>query len=281
MTQRFYQKVSVQVAIISAVALFAVTTITIVHQRSQLKAANDNLQREVNQKTVEIQRLETLLTPFRTIAVQRFAGPDNEALKKLADQIVALDRALYTAQEELASVKVAASYPKLRRILNVRPNGIEVICIGNRAGAHAETTSSSLVTVHMQRFFEALNKKDRPKALEALGNSIAAMPEWPYAYFYRGALSGNTRDFEKVVELLSTARTAEITEPEPLLYEALSLMFLGKHQEATQLLDKMDATGIMPSHVGLISYPRNCPTALLDRIDAISKKLGMNSTDKQ
>lgn len=92
MTQKFYQKASVQVAIVSAVGLLAVTAITIWHQRSQLKADNQNLLRDVHKKTAEIQQLETLLTPFRTIALERFTGDEKDALRKLADYVVELQR---------------------------------------------------------------------------------------------------------------------------------------------------------------------------------------------
>ena len=90
MRQKFYQKASVQVAIVSAIGLTVATLITIVHQRSQLKAENSELKRETANKTAEIQRLETLLAPFRTIALAKFTGPENESLLKLAQQIQSL-----------------------------------------------------------------------------------------------------------------------------------------------------------------------------------------------
>ncbi len=78
MSQKFYQKASVQVAMVSAVVLIIVTIITIAHQRSQLKSDNIRLQRENDTKTTEIQRLETLLTPFRTIALEKYTLPEAE-----------------------------------------------------------------------------------------------------------------------------------------------------------------------------------------------------------
>jgi len=90
MTQKFYQKASVQVAIVSAIGLVVVTLITIWHQRSQLKADNKALQGEVQQTKAEIQRLETLLTPFRTIALEKFTGDEKDALRKLADYVIEL-----------------------------------------------------------------------------------------------------------------------------------------------------------------------------------------------
>jgi hypothetical protein len=45
----------------------------------------------IQEKTAEIQRLETLLTPFRTIALERFTGSESEKLKQLANQITELE----------------------------------------------------------------------------------------------------------------------------------------------------------------------------------------------
>ena len=90
MTQKFYQKASVQVSIIAAIGLIIATLITVGHQRSALKLDNETLEREVTNKTAEIQRLETLLTPFRTIALEKYTGNEKEALRKLAEYVIAL-----------------------------------------------------------------------------------------------------------------------------------------------------------------------------------------------
>jgi hypothetical protein len=230
----------------------------------------------INEKTADIQRLETLLTPFRTIALQRFTGPESDALMKLADQVMALDKALNSAQAELASVRVAASYPKIRRTLNVRPSGEEVTYIGNRTEFYSVSRISSPVTDYMRQFNEALNKNDRKTAEQAIDKVITAMPEWPYGYFYRGALTTNTNDFQKAVDLCSLARAVEIFEPEPLLFEALSQMYLGDQKAATHLLDELEQTGIKPSDIDSIPFPPNCPTSLLERVDAIVAELGMH-----
>ncbi len=55
----------------------------------------------IRDKTAEIQRLETLLTPFRTIALERYAGPEGEALQQLADQIGILQNADKKKSQEI------------------------------------------------------------------------------------------------------------------------------------------------------------------------------------
>ena len=105
MSQKFYQKASVQVAMVSAVVLIIVPIITIVHQRSQLKSDNIRLQRENDTKTTEIQRLETLLIPFRTIALEKYTLPEAEALRKLAEQIGVLQDADKQKTEKIAQLE--------------------------------------------------------------------------------------------------------------------------------------------------------------------------------
>jgi len=66
-------------------------------QSAKLQAQVDTLTGQLSQqdkmiqeKTAEVQRLETLLTPFRTIALEKFTGDEKEALRKLADYVIEL-----------------------------------------------------------------------------------------------------------------------------------------------------------------------------------------------
>ena len=56
MAQRFYNKTSVQVAIVTAIGLIVVALISISNQRSELKTSNDEMQKEIISKTATIQR---------------------------------------------------------------------------------------------------------------------------------------------------------------------------------------------------------------------------------
>ena len=105
--QRFYSKASVQVAIVSTIGLIVITLITISHQRSELKRNNDKMKEEIKEKTAEIQRLETLLTPFRTIALEKYAGPEREALLKLAAKIQSLEEADLFKTQRIAELEIA------------------------------------------------------------------------------------------------------------------------------------------------------------------------------
>jgi hypothetical protein len=120
MAQRFYQKATVQVAIVAAIGLIVVTLITVGQERSLLKSDNKRLEREVADKTAEIQRLETLLTPFRAIALEKFTGDEKEALRKLADYVIELQkkdaeqtRLIGELQEEVGQAKQMYGPPTL------------------------------------------------------------------------------------------------------------------------------------------------------------------------
>jgi hypothetical protein len=106
------------------------------------------------------------------------------------------------------------------------------------------------------------------------------VPDWPYGYFYRGAITGNTNDFNKAAELFSLVRSVEIIEPEPLLFEALTDSFLGDEQAAINSLDAMEKTGVEPSRISFLIFPPHCSSNLQERFNAISAKLGMTPIDK-
>lgn len=106
MSQKFYQKVGVQVSMVTAIGLIIATGMTIAHQRSQLKEDNTRLQRENEQQRAEIQRLDTLLTPFRTIALERYTLPEAQALRKLAEQIGVLQEADHQKSERISQLEI-------------------------------------------------------------------------------------------------------------------------------------------------------------------------------
>ncbi len=92
--KKFYQYVGVQAAIIVAIGGIIVETMHIVHNRSKLAQDNDqyktdiaDLKENLSGKDSEIQRLETQLTPFKTIALGKYTGSEQEALRKLAQEL--------------------------------------------------------------------------------------------------------------------------------------------------------------------------------------------------
>ncbi len=87
MVQKWYQKASVQTAIVSGIFLLIGIAIPYVFKVPALENKIAQLEKENFDKTAEIQRLETQLTPFKTIALEKYTGPEQEALRKLADEL--------------------------------------------------------------------------------------------------------------------------------------------------------------------------------------------------
>ena len=96
---RFWGKIKkihpgVQAAIVAGIFSLAGIWLGYQLQESGLKSKVISLEelsekqdKTIREKTAEIQRLETLLAPFRTLALQRYTDPEPEALRKLAHRI--------------------------------------------------------------------------------------------------------------------------------------------------------------------------------------------------
>lgn len=94
MAQKWYQKASVQTAIVSGVFLLIGIGIPYCFEIPNLKNKIYQLENENSSKTAEIQRLETQLTPFKTIALEKYTGSERERLQKLAERILELENPL-------------------------------------------------------------------------------------------------------------------------------------------------------------------------------------------
>jgi len=140
MAQKFYQKASVQVSIVSGLALIIVTLITIAHQRSELNQDNKNLKKEISKRKEEISNLkrerdkfEIQLTPFLARADQRFpeAPPDQrlELLIKKMDEVISnvQDAARKISPERVIPQQIIQ---KVAKGLELLPQlNVEVTCI--------------------------------------------------------------------------------------------------------------------------------------------------------
>ena len=117
MAQNFFEKASVQVAIVSGISGLLIAGVYIWNNRSQLKRDNENyvkdlktkddlintLKQEIQKKTAEVQLLETQITPFKTIALEKFIGSEQEALRKLADELDELKNYVDPFKKPIAS----------------------------------------------------------------------------------------------------------------------------------------------------------------------------------
>ena len=100
--QRIWAKLklhpNVQIAIVGGLFTLAGLWLGSCLDASQLRPQIEGLRAQLSDKDTtiqskdrEIQRLETLLTPFRTLALERYTEPEAEALRKLAGQIQTLE----------------------------------------------------------------------------------------------------------------------------------------------------------------------------------------------
>lgn len=103
MAQKWYQKASVQVAMVSTIGVIVVTLITVLHQRSELRSDNKTLSRDLK-KTEEALRkaeakrdkAEMRLAPFLATANQHFQDvPEDKRLNTLSQKF---DSMLATVQ---------------------------------------------------------------------------------------------------------------------------------------------------------------------------------------
>lgn len=99
--KNFFKSVGVKSATIGAIALIIVAGMNILNSRSKLYRDNQshqktitNLKDQISEKNNKIQHLETQLTPFKTIALEKYAGTEQERLKKLSERILELENPL-------------------------------------------------------------------------------------------------------------------------------------------------------------------------------------------
>jgi cell division protein FtsB len=115
MKKKWHQYATVRSAIVLTLGSIFVAGMYILHDRSQLKQDNSTLKQgnsayaktieskdaliadlnqRLSQKNSELQRLETEFIPFKTIALEKYTGSEQERLKQLADEIQELKNPL-------------------------------------------------------------------------------------------------------------------------------------------------------------------------------------------
>ncbi len=107
--------VGVQAALLLIIGTIVVTLINIANDRSALYQENRSLKQNVEEQkdeikslahekekfTSEVQRLETILTPFRTIALEKYTGSEEEILEKLRDDLNLVEKKTLALEDQL------------------------------------------------------------------------------------------------------------------------------------------------------------------------------------
>ena len=193
MAKRWYQSVGVRAAFILAVGGIIVTGINTWHARSELKQKNENYEKEIKtknslivEKDSEIQRLETQLIPFKTIAIEKFTGSEQEALRKLANKLQELEKYIDPLRKPLASAtaKVEVVIKTDKQISGVRYTGDAAygVLAFLKNGQQLLTTIAPYTYAHQYAEGEVLYKLDLQMHAEnsAVGKPIEILqtPDW-------------------------------------------------------------------------------------------------------
>jgi cell division protein FtsB len=183
MAQKFYQKASVQVAIVSGIIALTIAAMHIWFNYSAVNSRNEDLVKEtdalranLDNSKAEIQRLETLLTPFRTIALERYTGPEQEALSKLAQRI----RSLEDQVKDVEKFKeIASKYEFAPLESALKQNTVELLSkasgMFNQNDTEIHITHESWTTPSTRKFAEQLASMMREAGFNVTGPEFATV----------------------------------------------------------------------------------------------------------
>lgn len=109
MAQPFWQKASVQTALISgpisAFAVILAVWLPSFLEAPKLKVENQKLMNDLADKNHQIQEIQTLLVPFKTIAFQNFTGTEAERLAQLALKLNDIQKGLESLNSNQSELK--------------------------------------------------------------------------------------------------------------------------------------------------------------------------------
>ncbi len=294
MAQKWYHKAGVQAAIVAGLFFLVICIIQILHQRSGLKHQVDSLNEDITRKetdirrlsqtvtdkqaaiaglVAEVQRLETVLTPFRTMAVEHFVeSGETEALRKLAEYVTTLEARLNKAMVELEQTRSSVSAKALKEVANIRPNGEQVVFVGGTRWTPGSISSEtpSIISNRLSRAWEAAQTNDMSQCVQLLTEITRELPEWPYAYYYLGVLTHDIAFHEEAARRFAAIRLAGVEEPELLFVEALNLTFLREIEAAGKLLHGAEAKSQVMSLIPIIDYAPITPAPLAERIGVLT-----------
>ncbi len=231
------------------------------------------LESEIREKDKRISELQTEIAPFNAIAIEKFSSSDPKAMRQLADDLLTVDSKLQEAQEEIKKVAAQAAFPMLRKIADIYPMGIEITVQGGSRWTTSSQPSSneSVIYQPLSRAIKFVNDGKPDAAESELAGITRQLPDWPYAYYYLGCVTGKVQFYQQATECFERMRSARIQEPELSFVEALCLTFLSRFDDARTRLNEIETQKKRIGVVPVISYSPRTPEDIVKSIQDVER----------
>jgi hypothetical protein len=218
MAQKFWQKATVQVAIVSTLAVVLTSVVPSLLRLPALREENKTLHDELQGQRSEVQRLEILLTPFKTIALERYSGSETEALAKLGVKL----------QELQTGLETLSNYQSVARLGPLGTTGLV------KAPLQEESPLIDLLKDAWEERAGRWSPKCTTEAIGKFQEATRRFPDFPFSYYALALCLKDKGDSEwrgaaeKAADIFG--RTTSLKEHQPSQDQALQQvrLLLGK-----------------------------------------------------
>ncbi|MCK5579668.1 MAG: hypothetical protein KAJ18_00180 [Candidatus Omnitrophica bacterium] len=199
MAQKWYQKASVQTAIVSGLFFLIGVGIPSFFEIPKLKDKIGQLEKENSDKNIEILRLKADLIPFRALALEKYTGSEQEALRKLADHLTHLENSI-------SDVKNYSHVARLHMNGSIYDVGSQLI----------STSSLSRVLIGtIERLDGAQDYRCDEESIAKYHEAVEVNSRFPFSYYALAkcySLKNDKRFYEyleKAIEILEITTTID------------------------------------------------------------------------
>ena len=225
----------------------------------------------------ELRQLRNDVQPVISLAESSF--PDlnrSEAIENLTQEVGKIRSDLKIKEDQIKEqkkeIEKVKAHQHLRKIANIYPNTREIVYTsGNRITGGMAMSNPSNITKKYDQFWKSLKKEDIKVDIDSLIEITKILPDWPYSYFYLGALTDNISYFKIAEDKFKQFREVGIVEPELLLFEAINLSYLKQYDNARKRINEIKGLNIEPKEINLFIYPQDVPQDLASEFDKIKK----------
>lgn len=157
------------------------------------------------------------------------------------------------------------NYARLREVAMIHGDGLQWSSVGGNFYSHGP----SVVYDTLRKAVSLFKSNRLDEATGVLEEITHKIPDWPFAYYYLGAINRQDNYFEEAVKRCAAIRDAGINESAVLLCEALSLSALGRYGEARDRLSEIEKNP-GPMEMLLVAIPPNTPSDIEERITRLT-----------